>query len=64
MRLLIQYIVQKPQAIQWKDLQINNGILEGLNSILQAAKCNARGYTFKQVKTIAFLVTGKLNVTK
>ena len=47
--------------LHWKDSQINNGILEGLNSILQAAKRKARGYKFKHFKTIAFLVTGKLN---
>ena len=47
--------------LRWKDSQINNGILEGLNSVLQAAKRKARGYKFKHFKTIAFLITGKLN---
>jgi transposase len=31
-------------VISWKESQINNGILEGLNSVLQAAKRKARGY--------------------
>jgi len=30
--------------LKWKESQISNGILEGLNSILQAAKRKARGY--------------------
>jgi len=47
--------------LRWKVSQINNGILEGLNSILQAAKKKARGYKFKHFKTIAFLITGKLD---
>jgi transposase len=50
--------------LHWKDSQINNGILEGLNSILQAAKRKARGYKFKHFKTIAFLVTGKLDFNR
>lgn len=47
--------------VRWKDSQINNGILEGLNSVLQAAKRKARGYKFDHFRTIAFLITGKLN---
>ena len=50
--------------LHWKDSQINNGILEGLNSILQAAKRKARGYKFTHFKTIAFLITGKLNFSR
>ena len=50
--------------LHWKDSQINNGILEGLNSVLQVAKRKARGYKFKHFKTIAFLVTGKLNFNR
>jgi transposase len=47
--------------VRWKDSQINNGILEGLNSVLQAAKRKARGYKFDHFRTIAFLITGKLS---
>lgn len=50
--------------LNWKKSQINNGILEGLNSILQAAKRKARGYKFKHFKTIAFLITGKLEFSR
>jgi transposase len=49
-------------VIAWKKSQINNGILEGLNSIIQAAKAKSRGFrTFKNFRIIAFLLTGKLN---
>jgi transposase len=51
-------------VIRWKDSQINNGILEGLNSVVQAAKRKARGYKLKHFKTIAYLVTGKLDFSK
>ena len=47
--------------LRWKESQINNGILEGLNSIIQAAKRKARGYKVKHFKTIAFLLTGKFD---
>lgn len=48
--------------LQWKESQINNGILEGLNSIVQAAKRKARGYKAKHFKAITYLLTGKLNL--
>ncbi len=47
--------------IRWKISQINNGILEGLNSVLQAAKRRARGYKAKHFTNIAYLITGKLD---
>ena len=48
--------------LNWKKSQINNGILEGLNSIVQAAKAKARGYnTFKHFRNIIYLITGNLN---
>ncbi len=51
--------------VNWKTSQINNGILEGLNSVVQAAKSKARGYsTTKNYKIIAYLVTGKLDFAK
>ncbi|MCP3943478.1 MAG: ISL3 family transposase, partial [Desulfobacteraceae bacterium] len=31
-------------VIEWKRSQINNGVLEGLNSVVQAAKAKARGF--------------------
>ena len=48
--------------VSWYTNQINNGILEGLNSVIQAAKSKARGYkTFKNYKNIVYLITGKLD---
>lgn len=51
-------------VIRWKQSQINNGILEGLNSVIQAAKAKARGYGAKHFKTIAYLITSKLDFSK
>ena len=52
-------------VIQWYDSRINNGILEGLNSLIQSAKSKARGFkTFRNFKIIIYLVTGDLDFTK
>lgn len=48
--------------LRWQESQINNGILEGLNSIIQAAKRKARGYKFEHFKVMTYLLTGKLNL--
>ncbi len=51
--------------IKWKESQINNGILEGLNSVIQAAKSKARGFrTLKNFKLIAYLLTAKFDFSK
>jgi transposase len=48
--------------LRWYDTQITNAIMEGLNSLLQAAKRKARGYrTMQNLRLIAFLVAGKLD---
>ncbi|HCJ79267.1 MAG TPA: ISL3 family transposase, partial [Desulfotomaculum sp.] len=49
----------------WYKSRINNGILEGLNSLVQAAKAKARGYrTFKNLKSMIYMLTGKLDYSK
>lgn len=49
-------------VIRWKESQLNNGILEGLNSIIQSAKSKARGYkTIKNLKIMAYLLTAKFD---
>ncbi len=49
-------------VVAWRKSQINNGILEGLNSIVQVAKAKARGFrNTEYFKTIIHLITGKLN---
>ena len=51
-------------VVRWKESQVNNGILKGLNSFLQAAKRKARGFKKPHFKTIAYLITGKLDFSK
>ena len=47
--------------VKWYESKINNGILEGLNSVIQAAKSKARGYkTFKNYKIIIYLFNSKV----
>ena len=50
--------------VRWKASQINNGILEALNSVVQAAKRKARGYGEKHFKIMVYFLTGKLNFKK
>ena len=43
-------------------VQCQNGILEGINSMVQAAKARARGYrTTQNLITMIYLIAGKLN---
>jgi len=52
-------------VINWIDYKISNGILEGFNSIFQAAKAKARGYKKTEtIKNIIYILTGKLNFNK
>jgi len=49
----------------WFDSRINNGLLEGINSVIQSAKSKARGFkTFKNFKTIIYLLTADLDFSK
>ena len=48
--------------LRWFTSRINNGILEGINSLIQAAKARARGYrTSKNLISMIYLIAGKLN---
>ena len=52
-------------VVQWYDSRINNGVLEGLNSLIQSAKSKAGGFkTLRNFKIIIYLVTGDLDFTK
>jgi len=52
-------------VVNWMESKINNGILEGFNSIVQAAKAKARGFrTFECFRIIIFLLLGKLDFRK
>jgi transposase len=49
--------------LRWHDTHIANGILEGINSLVQAAKAKARGYrTSRNLKAMIYLIAGKLNI--
>jgi transposase len=48
--------------LRWFTSKINNGILEGINSLIQAAKARARGYrTVHNLITMIYLIGGKLD---
>jgi transposase len=48
-------------VLRWFDSNINNGILEGINSLVQAAKAKARGYrSNRNFIAIIYLIAGKL----
>jgi transposase len=50
--------------VAWAQTRQTNGFLEAINGLFQAAKRKARGYTrFKTMRTVAFLIAGKLNFT-
>ena len=47
--------------LAWFDGHLNNGGVEGANSLIQAAKARARGYgSGRHLITIAYLIAGKL----
>jgi len=48
--------------LRWFTSRISNGTLEGINSLVQAAKARARGYrTIKNLTSMIYLISGKLN---
>ena len=52
------------KIVSYAESKITNAILEGFNSIFQAAKNKARGYKkFETIKAIIYLLTGKLDFT-
>lgn len=49
--------------LAWFDSQIANGLIEGINSLVQAAKAKARGYRNKEtLKAVTYMVAGKLDL--
>ena len=49
-------------VLNWFNGRLTTGLLEGFNSLLQAAKARARGYrTNRNLITMAYLIGGKLN---
>jgi transposase len=50
--------------LNWSETYISNGILEGINSLIQAAKAKARGYrSNRNLIAMAYLIAGKVNLT-
>jgi transposase len=51
--------------VAWAQTRQTNGFLEALNGLFQAAKRKARGYTrFATMRTVLFLIAGKLDFTR
>jgi transposase len=49
--------------LRWFDSRIANGLIEGINSLVQAAKAKARGYrSTRTLKAITYLIAGKLDL--
>lgn len=49
--------------LRWFQSGINNGILEGINSLIQATKARARGYrSNRNFITMIYLIAGKLDI--
>ena len=51
--------------LSWFSSRINNGILEGINSVIQAAKAKSRGFkSFQYFRTMIYLLTGHFDYSK
>jgi transposase len=49
--------------LAWFDSRIANGLIEGINSLVQAAKAKARGYrNHDTLKAMTYLIAGKLDL--
>lgn len=49
--------------LAWFDSRISNGLIEGINSLVQAAKAKARGYrNSRTLKAVTYLIAGKLDL--
>jgi len=50
-------------VLNWFSSRINTGLLEGFNSLIQAAKARARGYrTDENLIAMSYLIAGRLNL--
>lgn len=51
--------------VAWTQTRQTNGFLEAINGLFQAAKRKARGYgNFSTIRTVVFLIAGKLDFSK
>jgi transposase len=50
-------------VLRWFKSKVTNGLLEGINSLIQAAKAKARGYrSTRNLITIVYLIAGRLDI--
>ena len=50
--------------VAWTQTRQTNGFIEAVNGLFQAAKRKARGYKrFETMRTVIFLIAGKLDYT-
>jgi transposase len=50
-------------VLRWFDSKIANGLIEGINSLVQAAKAKARGYrSLRNLIAITYLIAGKIDL--
>ena len=50
-------------VLRWAESRITNGVLEGINGLIQAAKNRARGFrSTKNLITMVYLIAGKLKL--
>lgn len=53
----------KEGILRWFNSRIANGLIEGINSLVQAAKAKARGYrSIRNLKAIVYILAGKLDL--
>ena len=49
--------------LRWFDSKIASGLIEGINSLILAAKAKARGYrSTRNLKAVVYLIAGKLDL--
>jgi transposase len=62
MRKVAKTLLEHAEGVlRWFRSGLSNGLLEGINSLIQAAKSKARGYrTSRNLITIAYLIAGRL----
>jgi transposase len=49
--------------LRWFDSKIAHGLIEGINSLVQAAKAKASSYrTIRNLKAMVYLLAGKLDL--
>jgi transposase len=49
--------------LRWFHSKIANGLIEGINSLVQAAKVKARGYrSSRNLTAMVYLMAGKLDI--